>query len=229
MTEAILLDVGGPILDEDREYAAWDRFLLRLLNEEGTPITEEGLSRTIEEATRSCSPNPRVAAIWEIVRPDIVRFLRLKDELREFQRRHMEEEYTPKLRPGVKEVLEELAERYVLALAGNQPARIKGYLKETGILDLFDWKLVSEEMGLSKPDPLFFRMILDGLSLSPQEAVMVGDRLDHDVLPATLLGIHTVRVLVGPYREQAPPSPLHVPEATISSLTELPAVLNARG
>ncbi len=227
---AVLIDVGGPILDEDHEYASWDWFLLELLAERGIAITQEELSRSIVEATARCEHNPRVAAIWEIVRPDIDGFLRFKDELREFQRRHLREEYVPRLRPDAKDALEKLSKSYVLALAGNQPAWIKGYLEETGVLDLFDWQLVSEEMGLSKPDPLFFRMILDRLSIAPSEAVMVGDRLDHDILPASLLGIHTVRVLAGPYREQVPPSPLHVPEATIASLGELPAVLaGARG
>jgi len=227
---AVLIDVGGPILDEDHEYSAWDGFLLELLTEQGISITEEELARSIVDAIARCEHNPRVAAIWEIVRPDLDRFHHLKDELREFQRRHLREEYVPRLRSGARDALEELSERHVLALAGNQPAWIKGYLKETGVLDLFDWQLVSEEMGLSKPDPLFFRMILDRLSIAPSEAVMVGDRLDHDIFPAGLLRIHTVRVLIGPYREQIPPSPLHVPEATIASLLELPAALaGARG
>jgi len=225
MRRVILLDVGGPILDEDHEYAAWDEFLLRLLKKEGISITEEGLCREIDGATSACSPNPRVAALWEIVKPDVHLFFRLKDELRDFQRRHLKEEYVPRLRPGVKEALEGLAKAHPLALAGNQPTWIKGYLEETGILDLFDWKLVSEEMGVSKPDPLFFRMIIDGLSIAPDKAVMVGDRLDHDVLPAKLLGIRTARVLLGPYRKQIPQLPLHEPDRTIPSLMELPEAI----
>jgi len=114
-----------------------------------------------------------------------------------------------------------------LALAGNQPTWIKRHLAEVGVLDFFRWQLVSEEMGASKPDLLFFRMILDGLGVSPKEAVMVGDRLDHDVPPARLLGMRAVRVLVGPYAEQVPRSPLHCPDRTVRALEELPAALEA--
>jgi len=224
---AVLIDVGGPILDEDHEYAAWDSFLVELLAQEGIPTGEEELSRLVLAATRRCARNPRSFVLWELCRPDVARFRRLRNAFREFQHRHLAEHYVPRLRPGAKEALGELSERYTLALAGNQPAWIKGALEEAGVLDLFSWQLVSEEMGVAKPDMLFFYMILDGLGVSPKDAVMVGDRLDHDILPARLLGMYTVRVLVGPYAEQISISPLHCPDRTIGSLEELPAALEA--
>lgn len=224
---AVLIDVGGPILDEDHEYAAWDSFLLELLAQEGIRVSPAELTQRISNATRRCEPNPRVAVLWELVRPDLSRFRRLQDALREFQRRHLAEGYRPRLRPGVREALEELAGRYLLALAGNQPVRIVEFLDEAGVLRFFRWRLVSEGMGTHKPDTLFFRMILDGLGVPPREAAMVGDRLDHDVLPAKLLGLYTIRVLAGPYAEQVPPSPLHCPDRTIRSLGELPCALEA--
>lgn len=221
----ILIDIGGPILDEDHEYGAWDSFLLELLAAEGIDIYPEELARRVVAATRRCEPNPRVAVLWELVRPDVDLFRRLKEALRGFQRRHLAQGYIPRLRPGVVEALEELSSRYALALAGNQPAWIKDYLREAGVLRFFRWKLVSEEIGTRKPDPLFFSMILDGLGVPPHEAAMVGDRLDHDVLPAKLLGMYTVRVLLGPYAEQVPISPLHCPARTVRSLSELPGAL----
>ena len=223
--KAVLIDVGGPILDEDHEYAAWDEFLVQLLQENGIDIDGEELARLVLAATRRCERNPRIAVLWELLRPDVSRFRRLRDVFREFQRRHLAEDYIPRLWPEVRETLASLSEDFLLALAGNQPARIKGYLEEAGVLGFFRWQLVSEEMGVAKPDTLFFRMILDGIGVSPSEAVMVGDRLDHDVLPARLLGIRTVRVLAGPYREQVPVSPLHCPDRTIRSLCELSRVL----
>jgi len=219
--EAVLIDVGGPILDEDHEYAAWDRFLVGLLREDGVDIDEERLARLIVAATRRCERSPRIAVLWELLRPDVSRFRCIKDTFQGFQQRHLAEEYTPRLHPGVVEALTRLSEGFTLALAGNQPTWIKGYLEEEGIIRFFRWRLVSEEMGISKPNPLFFRMILDGIGVSPSDAVMVGDRLDNDVLPARLVGLRTVRVLTGPYREQEPVSPLHHPDRTIRSLAEL--------
>ena len=80
-------------------------------------------------------------------------------------------------------------------------------------------------MGIAKPSPLFFRMILEGIGVGPEEAVMVGDRLDHDIFPAKLLGMRTVRVLLGPYRHQEPPTFLYVPHVSIPDLSQLVGAL----
>lgn len=218
---AVLIDVGGPILDEDHEYVAWDEFLISLLREEEIEIEEE-FSQLVLAAIRRCDRNPRLSVLWELVRPDVARFRRLRDAFRGFQRRHLAGGYVPRLRPGAKEALEGLAARYTLALAGNQPAKVKEFLAAQGILDHFDFSLVSEELGVRKPDPLFFQVILDSLRVEPQEAIMVGDRLDHDVYPTKLLGMRAIRVLVGPYAQQGPQTPLHEPDITISSMAELP-------
>ena len=72
-------------------------------------------------------------------------------------------------------------------------------------------------------------MILDGMGVKPEEAVMVGDRLDHDIFPAKLLGMKTVRVLRGPYRRQQPPTFLYVPDVSISGLSHLLRALEKLG
>ena len=80
-------------------------------------------------------------------------------------------------------------------------------------------------MGIAKPSLLFFRMILDGMGVRPEEAVIVGDRLDHDIFPAKLLGMKTVRVLLGSYRRQLPILPSCEPDCCISDLSQLPKAL----
>jgi FMN phosphatase YigB (HAD superfamily) len=223
--KAVLIDIGGPILDEDVEYAAWDRFLLSLLRQSGLDVSEEELSRAVLSATQRCDSNPRATALWQFVRPDLELFRRLRDAFRDFQDQWTEDHRAKRLQAGAREAISALADRYVLALAGNQPAHVAAFLAEEGILDHFRWRWVSEEMRVQKPDPLFFRMILDGLSVRPEEAVMVGDRLDFDIFPAKLLGLRTVRALVGPYLKQVPPTPLHSPGYTIPEIHYLPQAL----
>src|SRR5207248_1894328 len=46
----------------------------------------------------------------------------------------------------------------------------------------------------SKPDPALFRRALDRAGARPEECLMVGDRLDNDVAPASLLGLTTAWV-----------------------------------
>ncbi|MEM2001741.1 MAG: HAD family hydrolase, partial [Candidatus Methanomethylicaceae archaeon] len=129
------------------------------------------------------------------------------------------------VRPEAKKVIPQLAERYELALAANQPPKALELLDEAGLLPFFRFKEVSETMGIAKPRPLFFRMILDTLGVRPEEAVMVGDRLDHDILPARLLGLYTIHVLLGPYRKQTPLTLFHEPHLCVADLGSLPQAL----
>ena len=55
-----------------------------------------------------------------------------------------------------------------------------------------DVLVVSEEAGISKPDPRIFEIVLDRLRCRPQEAVMIGDSWDADVLGAAAAGIRAI-------------------------------------
>ena len=48
----------------------------------------------------------------------------------------------------------------------------------------------------------FFTKVLESLDAKPEECVMVGDREDHDILPAKALGIKTVRMFSGKHASQ---------------------------
>lgn len=224
---AVLLDLGGPVLNEDAEYEKWESFLVRALTGEGCVVSGEQFAREVRAAIARCESHPHLAATWAFVRPDVEKFRRLRRAFRDYGRALLADLRDVHVRPEAAQVIPRLADRFLLALAANQPAGAVKLLRAEGLLRYFRWPYVSEEMGVAKPSPLFFRMILDGLGVAPQEATMVGDRLDHDVLPAKLLGMRTVRALVGPYAHQAPISPLHVPDRTIPDLASLPALFES--
>ena len=58
----------------------------------------------------------------------------------------------------------------------------------------------------------------------PENAVMVGDRLDNDIFPAKSLGMKTVWLRRGFGALQIPKGPKYTPDHTIDSLTELPGI-----
>ena len=218
MLKAILIDVGGPLVDEDRFYQEVDRLILESLARVGKAVAEEEYNRVLRDYIARCFSIPRGAALWHLLRPDLAAFKQVREALQEMAR-----EWSASLvRPGAAEAVAALASRYRLTLAGNQRARVKELLRKEGLLESFAFQLVSEELGVAKPDPLFFQMILDSVRVEPREAVMVGDRLDYDVYPAKLLGMKTVRVLVGPYVLQEPQTPFHKPDITIGTIAELP-------
>ncbi|HIQ32202.1 MAG TPA: TIGR02253 family HAD-type hydrolase [Methanothermococcus okinawensis] len=70
-----------------------------------------------------------------------------------------------------------------------------------GIADFFDEVVTSEEYGLGKPNLEFYRYALKKMNLKGEEAVYVGDRIDRDIIPASKVGMHTIRILRGKYRD----------------------------
>jgi HAD superfamily hydrolase (TIGR01549 family) len=111
------------------------------------------------------------------------------------------------------------ARGYRVAVVGNQPARRHAELRAIGIQP--DAMAMSEELGASKPDPLFFERTLDLLGRpEPAGVAYVGDRRDNDVLAAAAAGLRPVWLRRGPWGR----IPLDVPaEAAlvVDSLTEL--------
>jgi putative hydrolase of the HAD superfamily len=65
-------------------------------------------------------------------------------------------------------------------------------LKITGLDQLVDEVFVSEALGVSKPDPEVYRIVLARLGASPATAAMVGDSLENDVLPPRSLGMRSL-------------------------------------
>jgi len=61
--------------------------------------------------------------------------------------------------------------------------------------------VLSCRTGARKPDPANFLAALDELNVEPEQAVMVGDTYEHDILPALQLGMRAVWVLARPDRE----------------------------
>ena len=119
-----------------------------------------------------------------------------------------------------------------VGIAGNQTVRAGGILRELGLPA--DMIATSDDWGVSKPDPGFFRQMLEVTPGSADEILYVGDRLDNDIQPAAGLGLRTALIRRGPWGiiQQGDPEADRVPTMRIDSLAELPgriAAFNAAG
>ena len=63
-----------------------------------------------------------------------------------------------------------------------------------GISEYIRLTVSSAEAGISKPDPAIFRLALEQANCAAEDAVMIGDRLDNDIIPAKQLDMHTIWV-----------------------------------
>ena len=69
-------------------------------------------------------------------------------------------------------------------------------------------------------------MALDKAGCKPNEAYMIGDRLDNDILPAKKLGIKTIWVRQGVVAVyQNVPSPEYAPDLRVDNVLDLIKIL----
>lgn len=101
------------------------------------------------------------------------------------------------LYPAAPKCLDILHRHYQLGIIANQALGTKERLEKWGILSHFDLVIASAEVGIAKPDPEIFQLALDRADCCPQEAVMVGDRVDNDIMPAKEIGMATIWVRQG--------------------------------
>lgn len=96
------------------------------------------------------------------------------------------------------ETLEALKERgYSLGIIANQATGTAQRLDVWGLLKYFDVVAASAELGAAKPDKLIFEKAFEMAGCQPHNSVMVGDRIDNDILPAKELGMRTVWIRKG--------------------------------
>lgn len=107
-----------------------------------------------------------------------------------------------------------------LAIVANQPASRTDELRAIGV-DV-EVMAMSEQMGVSKPDPAFFARALELMgSPDPASVAYVGDRVDNDVLPGIGAGMRAVWIRRGPWGiiQRLPEGAR--PELVVESLDEL--------
>jgi putative hydrolase of the HAD superfamily len=65
-------------------------------------------------------------------------------------------------------------------------------LRAFGVWDAMDSYTASEAVGRTKPDPAMFETALEKAGVAPAQAVMIGDRYEHDMDGGTEAGLWTV-------------------------------------
>ena len=95
------------------------------------------------------------------------------------------------------ECLEILSKRYKIGIIANQLLGTKERLEKYGVLKYIDLVIASAEEGVSKPDKRIFEIALRRSNCKPSNAVMIGDRIDNDIIPAKRIGMYTIWVKQG--------------------------------
>lgn len=126
-----------------------------------------------------------------------------------------------KLYPDVEEILKKLSSKYKLGIIANQRPGTQKRLDDWGIGKYFDAVIASAEAGCEKLDLKIFNLALEQAKCKPNEAVMVGDRLDNDIVPAEQFGMKTVWVRQGFAKYQSVKHEIERPDYIVESINDV--------
>lgn len=92
--------------------------------------------------------------------------------------------------PNAVKTLQLLGKRYRISLLSNfdHPQHIYKILKEDKILPYFEEVVISGEVGVDKPDPGIFKILLNKINLLPEVILYIGDS-EEDYLGSAAAGI----------------------------------------
>lgn len=133
------------------------------------------------------------------------------------------------LMPDTHDVLGELQRRSLsLGMISNASDTddVNRLIDAADLRNYFDPIIISAEFGKRKPDPSLFEAVLQTWSLPPDQVVMIGDTLPHDILGAQESGLRNIwltaqadTALNRAYAGKV------VPEAIASELSEVPDLI----
>ena len=127
--------------------------------------------------------------------------------------------------PEAENCLCELSEHYKIGIIANQNLGSEERLEKLGLLKYIDLVIASAEEGVSKPDLRIFQIALDRANCKPEEALMVGDRIDNDIVPANKIGMKTIWIKQGFGKYCEPKTEKEQPDYTVKNLNELISIL----
>lgn len=123
--------------------------------------------------------------------------------------------------PQAVDCLARLHQKYKIGIIANQGPGTADRMKQYGLSPYLDLVIASAEEGVAKPDPRIFKLALTRAGCPPEKAVMIGDRLDNDIVPAKRLGLATIWIRQGFGGMASPSSEEETPGCRVHNLTEL--------
>lgn len=121
--------------------------------------------------------------------------------------------------------LEFLSCKYKIGVIANQSLGTTQRLESYGLLQYIDLVVASAEEGVAKPDKRIFEIALNKSGCKADDSVMIGDRIDNDIVPANLLGMRTIWIRQGFGRYWSIKDKVEEADYTVDSLSELCEIL----
>ena len=197
----IFFDIGSTLVDESAVYEN----RIKEITQGNNIDRNEFVAKVIERAQTSPKPIVSAAEDYGVKVPA--------------WRHDLEVLY-----PDTKELLQRLSQKYKIGIIANQDFGTEQRLTDFNVHQHIDLVIASAEEGVAKPDLRIFQIALARADCKPEEAVMVGDRIDNDIIPANKIGMTTVWIKQGFGSYAEPKTVEEQPYYIVNSLAEITEV-----
>lgn len=207
---AVIFDVGETLIDETRLYDGWADTM---------GVSRANFMQTLEEIIASGSSYRNV---FERLKPgfDVKAAVQHRRATGTDFRIEIQDLYA-----DARDCLAVLTQQGLyVGIAGNQPLSAGSTLTSFGLNT--QMILTSTELGVDKPAPEFFKLVLERSGFDAADVLYVGDRVDNDIVPANAYGIRTALLERGPWgRNHAKLAEAKLADFRIKALSELPPLV----
>ena len=215
MNKNLFLDAGGVILNEQQFEAKSAEIITELISKY-KKYTLEDYKNDAEEAV--CRYVPRV---YDYILYKNIKNIELFSILRNQYKASINSNENFELTDGIVMFLQTFSQHYKIGILGQYGENFKEFLNTNGLLKYFTYSETNDNYNITKPDPRYFEAILKTCKCNPQESVMIGDRIDKDIIPAKMIGMKTVRIKTGLHINQEARIPVEIADYTVNSLNEI--------
>lgn len=188
--EWIFFDIGDVIANEDRLRFNLYRLLEKNLIAQGIDLSFAELVQTREDLIlghADDAPHYSIAKMYLSKKA----YNAWHQEVKHYIHRHLTRDLI--LVPGIDSVLRKLSKQYKLGIIADQPHEILDFLKKHRVADCFKVMAISGIINLNKPRKKIFEWAVNHAGCSFGKTVMIGDRIDRDIVPAKQLDMITVQ------------------------------------
>ena len=208
MIKVLFFDVGYTLVDEGAVWEQRCKTQAEMEEAKSLGLTAEDIYHEVEKASVAGLPQFRTVI-------DQFHFKGVAPYENELE----------KLYEDAPIVLKSLAGKYELGVIANQSDGLEKRLEEFGIRQYFTYVVSSWDVQMMKPDVRIFEHALKLAKCQSEEACMIGDRIDNDVIPAKSIGMKTIWVKQGFGALQVALAKENAPDQEVGSLSELLRIL----
>jgi putative hydrolase of the HAD superfamily len=198
--KGVLIDFGGTI---DTDGRHWYKVFKQAYSCVAPAIEDDLLRQAYVYAERTLGKNPIVNPQFTFYKTLETKLSLQTDFLRENEcsvtevqsKQILDSCYavvTTNINKVARPELESMSECCPLVLVTNFYGNMNSVLKEFGIDRYFAGIVESAVEGVRKPNPDIFRLAVNRLGVLPADAVMIGDSLSKDIIPAMEVGCKTI-------------------------------------